>query len=258
MKRLLLLLVLPLAIIANAFSQKYADYQDVVYLKNGSIIRGIVIEQIPLQSLKIEAVGGSVFVFSFDEIEKITKEQKNLPEPEAKPERKENVTNVTPNTGLKKGYRGIVEMGPALPLGITMTIINGYQFNPHLSLGLGTGLNFYIEEERISMPLFADLRVSFLDKRVSPYIAMNLGYSFDLTNDFEPSGLLFLPMGGVRFKFSEKMSMNIGLGFGIQGYRYDTYDYGYDYDYYYGGTQQPNGRKTGYDVLFNFRVGFAF
>jgi len=55
MKKLLLLLVLPFLFTANAFSQKYAEYQDVVYLKNGSIIRGIIIEQIPSQSLKIRS-----------------------------------------------------------------------------------------------------------------------------------------------------------------------------------------------------------
>ena len=51
------------------------NYQDVVYLKNGSIIRGIIIEQIPNQSLKIETKDRNVFVFKFDEIEKLTKEK---------------------------------------------------------------------------------------------------------------------------------------------------------------------------------------
>jgi TM2 domain-containing membrane protein YozV len=51
------------------------DYQDVVYLKDGSIIRGMIIEQIPYKTLKIETVDGSVFVCAFDDIEKITKEQ---------------------------------------------------------------------------------------------------------------------------------------------------------------------------------------
>ena len=40
------------------------NYQDVVYLRNGSIIRGVIIEQIPNESLKIQTPGGSVFVFT--------------------------------------------------------------------------------------------------------------------------------------------------------------------------------------------------
>lgn len=56
-----------------AYSQN--NYQDVVHLKNGSIIRGIIIEQIPNESLKIETADRNVFVLNIDEVEKIAKEQ---------------------------------------------------------------------------------------------------------------------------------------------------------------------------------------
>jgi hypothetical protein len=48
--------------------------QDVVYLKNGSIIRGMIIELIPNKSIKIKMVDNSLFVFQMDEIERMTKE----------------------------------------------------------------------------------------------------------------------------------------------------------------------------------------
>jgi hypothetical protein len=38
------------------------NYEDVVYLKNGSIIHGIIIEQIPNESLKIKS-GQNIFVY---------------------------------------------------------------------------------------------------------------------------------------------------------------------------------------------------
>ncbi len=47
---------------------------DVVYLKNGSIIRGIIIEQIPNVSVKLKTRDGNIFVFKTDEIEKLTRE----------------------------------------------------------------------------------------------------------------------------------------------------------------------------------------
>ncbi|MDB5228662.1 MAG: hypothetical protein JWN78_2855 [Bacteroidota bacterium] len=56
----------------SAYSQK--NLEEVVYLKNGSIIRGTIIEQIPNETLKIQTRDGSVFVYKFDEIIKITKE----------------------------------------------------------------------------------------------------------------------------------------------------------------------------------------
>lgn len=52
-----------------------SNYQEVVYLKNGSIIRGVIIEQVPNKSIKIETPDRSVFVYQMDEIDKITKEK---------------------------------------------------------------------------------------------------------------------------------------------------------------------------------------
>jgi len=52
------------------------ELQDVVYLKNGSIIRGLIIEQVPNVSIKIQTSDGSVFFYKMEEIEKITKEPK--------------------------------------------------------------------------------------------------------------------------------------------------------------------------------------
>lgn len=48
---------------------------DVVYLKNGSIIRGIITEVHPNVQIKIKTQDGSIFVFQMDEIEKMTKEE---------------------------------------------------------------------------------------------------------------------------------------------------------------------------------------
>ena len=50
------------------------NYEDVVYLKNGSIIHGIIIEQIPNESLKIKS-GQNIFVYKISEVQKITKEE---------------------------------------------------------------------------------------------------------------------------------------------------------------------------------------
>ena len=49
-------------------------YEDVVYLRDGSILRGVIIEQIPDESLKIQIEGGSVMVCRMSNVQKITKE----------------------------------------------------------------------------------------------------------------------------------------------------------------------------------------
>jgi len=52
-----------------------AQTTDTVYLKNGSVIRGSVIESIPNETIKIKTKDGSVFVYNQSEVEKITKEE---------------------------------------------------------------------------------------------------------------------------------------------------------------------------------------
>lgn len=53
------------------------EYVDVVYLKNGASIRGMIIEQIPNKQIKIRTADGSIFVYKMEEVEKITKEENN-------------------------------------------------------------------------------------------------------------------------------------------------------------------------------------
>ncbi len=52
------------------------QYEDVVYLNSGGIVRGTIIEQIPNESIKIQTRDRNVFVFKIDEITKFTKELK--------------------------------------------------------------------------------------------------------------------------------------------------------------------------------------
>lgn len=47
---------------------------DVIYLKDGSTVKGIIMEQIPNNYVKIQISDGSIAVYKFDEILKIVKE----------------------------------------------------------------------------------------------------------------------------------------------------------------------------------------
>ena len=59
MKRVTLLFMLLLSV-TSMTAQRTSE---TVYLKNGSVIRGEVIEQVPGQSLKIQTKDGSIFVY---------------------------------------------------------------------------------------------------------------------------------------------------------------------------------------------------
>ena len=218
MKKLTLIILL-LTAATLAFSQN--NYEDVVYLKNGSIFHGIIIELVPGESMKIETFGGNVFAFKMDEIEKYTKE------PVGK--HKTGVAKKRSGSGLTKGYVGMVNLGYGFGVGyfgvgrIELDIINGYQFNPYFSIGLGTGLRIYPEIEEILIPLYADFRVTFMDHKVSPYFSAGLGYSFSVTDSYNNGGFLFNPTLGVSFKVSEKSSMYAGIGYELQVMSLEVY-----------------------------------
>lgn len=72
MKSAILALAFVCVLAQAAFAQQQT--QDVVYLKNGSIVRGQIIEQVPNVSLKIQTKDGSLFVYKMEEVERIARE----------------------------------------------------------------------------------------------------------------------------------------------------------------------------------------
>jgi hypothetical protein len=51
-----------------------SNYEDVVYLKSGSVVRGVIIEQIPNETIKIQTADRNIFVYNMGDVIKITKE----------------------------------------------------------------------------------------------------------------------------------------------------------------------------------------
>ncbi len=48
---------------------------DVIYLKNGTVIKGVIIEQQPTKQIKIQTNDGNINIYKVEEIEKIIREQ---------------------------------------------------------------------------------------------------------------------------------------------------------------------------------------
>ncbi len=239
MKRTIAYFILLFLLCSAVYSQ--SSYIDVVYLKNGSIIKGVILEQVPGKNLKLETTDKSIFVFDMAEVEKITRE---LPEKLAK---RQNLN------GLTKGYKPIVEIGLMAndngPLH-KIDFINAYQFNPYLSLGVGTGLRAYLVDfDDIYMPLFADLRVNFKDTRVSPYFSLGAGYSFNATDDFRGQGAMVQPTIGVRLN-TGKVAFNWGLGYNMM----ETKDWYYVHDYNSSIYRKRN--HTEHSLTLNFGITF--
>jgi hypothetical protein len=234
------LLLLLFALIATA-SLAQGDYQDVVYLKNGSVIRGIIIEQIPNKSIKIETYDSNIFVYKMDEIEKMTKEPYI------------GITNLSKNESSQQGYMGIVELayegGTEYGLDrVKIDIINGFQVNPYISIGLGCGIRDYTNTDIALVPVFGNWKVNFTNNKITPYLSLGIGYSFDATHNFKGVGFMLNSTIGVSFKISDKTALLVGLGCEMQ-----ILNFYYDEDmdaYFYSGYRNSS--------VMSLNVGISF
>lgn len=219
MKKLILLFALLLCSTISVFAQ---NYQEVVYLKNGSIIRGVIIEQIPNVSLKIQTPDNSLFVCQMSEVEKITKEVQG--------ERRSNRARCSSlqlnnNSGIaSRGYKGFVETGYSLGTGdcsvnrFEISTSHGYQFNPYLFLGAGLGISYYDESNLTAIPVFVDFRTNFIKNKITPIAGIKFGYSSGDLEGFY--GCIDL---GVRFGMSGKKAMTVKLGYTSQNLEVERY-----------------------------------
>lgn len=239
MKKMYYLITLTIVMVLSSISLFAQNMDDVLYLKNGSVIRGIIIEQVPNESLKIQTYDGNIFVYKMEEVLKITKESPIV-------QRKIG--------GAKKGdfnkpdgYFGLLEIGYATPTRLGVTVINGYRIVPQFAIGVGIGLQGYIGYGEMTIPLFVHLRSDFLNRAVSPFIAFNIGYNISVLGGYY-GGLMMEPTLGVSFNVgaSKKNRMTVGLGAAFD--KISWYDRSYlDGEYY-----------SALTVGFNLKVGFSF
>lgn len=248
-RRLFYVICLLSACVASASAE---ELQEVVYLKNGSVIRGTIVEQVPNQSLKIKTTDGNIFVFKIDEVEKITKEPVYQPKSN-RSNYSYGVTDSTPvesvqsrqypvyqEYGWEKAprYRGFAGESTIFGVGdysysrIMFLTSHGVQITPEIYAGIGTGItawfdvyDYWGEETYASIPLFVNVRGeihNLIRRNFSPYIDLKLGYNF-----VNVTGVFFAPEVGMHFYFGhKKFGIGCGIGYHLQQAKITEYGYG--------------------------------
>ena len=189
------MLALPFA----AFAQQ--GLEDVIYLKDGSIYRGIIIETVPNQSYKIRSRDGNVFAVTVDEIEKLTKESR----------RYENWDGWNPWRGgmwnwkndslslepRRKGYFNELQVLVENVQG-GVRFVNGYKFNRFAYLGIGIGF------DRVFSNPFNE-RINGLDKK-------------ELAGVYLPLYLFHAGDGPTRGRFTPFYALEAGYAMAFRGF----------------------------------------
>jgi hypothetical protein len=252
-RNIIVLTTIILLFTTHVFSQTNFN-TEVVYLKNGGVIRGIIIEQIPNEKLKIQTKDGNVFVFLYSEIEKITKEV----DPSLSESYKKSKPNPTTIDGYKSsGYFNATEIvfgfgvGDVKPVKgngysnyqnenstIGFRTSHGYQFNPHFALGMGIGLEI---GDRSALPIFFDLRFPFSHRKVNPTFNLALGL-------IGVESYFVNPSFGLKIFLNTRTAMNFNVGVNSQFLQTSPYNGYYSYN-------------SNYLYLYNnlyFALGFSF
>lgn len=214
MKKAILLFVA--AVFALTVTEKAAA-KDVVYLNNGNVVSGKIIETKTSGDIVIETEHGTL---TYTKLEFYKIEQGT--EPKVKKQRRyvafedrtkrayffaaELSGGSTIFPSRQTGFRGLIDK-PIQP--VQFSVVNGIRFSEFFQLGVGVGVRYYIGNRRSgarlpdcpwAFPLYADLRGNFIShqgRNLVPYWSLDAGYTFSDDN-FYFSPTIGISIGGKR------------------------------------------------------------
>ena len=137
----------------------------------------------------------------------------------------------------KNCYRGYVDAGYSIGVGdydfgrFEINTSHGYQFNPYLFLGAGTGLHFMssyetkgmdipldLRDSKVDIPVFAHARCNFLKKKFTPFVDLKGGTY--VTNH---GGLYANASAGFRLAINEKQAVSLAVGYATEKLEFETF-----------------------------------
>jgi hypothetical protein len=216
----------------KASAQMHPHFHEIIYLKNGTVVKGIILEHLSDKSIKVKTEEKGEVIYKEDEVDHIVKEFYDI---------------------RRKGYFNLTEITVGIgktDASIGISTVNGFIIKPHISLGIGAAYDYYMTTGSM-VPIFADLRIAFHDRRFTPFIYGDAGYSFGVTsnNDDQLKGGLYSNPGiGLKSYISKKSALLISIGARVQGLQYQITD----------PTSMTNTQVNNYYTMFVLRAGIRF
>lgn len=224
----IILFALALLLSLSLFGQ--GRKRDVVYLKNGSILRGTIVLQDLGKLIQLRTTDYSLWVFKQDQIDSITR----LPSPRVAS--KTGYFNLT-EIGILTGNHTNVSKAP-----FTLLNVSGWNFKSGFATGVGLGIEFSNETY---FPVVADIRYYLREKRPLPFVSLQAGfsiplgasqeqtrnaiYAYRLSSNFYPVtnqtvkslvGFQINPTVGIQIPIQENLALTFGAGYRWMRHRY--------------------------------------
>lgn len=203
---------------AEAWAQPKTLEEDVVYLRNGSILRGKITEQIPGESVTIVTFDGSEFQLNTSEVDKIVREPSQYTRIKVRYNGDVVPIVYDASRGFYKGY----SIGLAVNESngsFTVQTRGGYKWRHWLHTGLVSGLDPY--NAGLIIPVAAEVRGDLFQKAVTPFYFVQGGYGITATQSLSHrvynGGGLFHAGVGLTFKTRTSVDYQLSVGYKWQG-----------------------------------------
>jgi len=234
-----------IVLIFNIFNLTAQKSKNVLYLKNGSIIYGNLIEIVSDQ-YKIKTADGSIFIFPSAEVEKLTLESKQFNG------RKEEGFGFTFEAGVLLGSQETEYTAP-----FSFNILGGYVLDTKNIVSAGSGVEFF---GKPFVPLFMEYKRLLTANRAAPFLFMRGGWLMHLgSSDSETSD------GNYNYDpYNYKGGLSLAIGTGISWVKedYETYlSFGYRYAHTSYQKNEYSQTVSTYDNNMNrleMKFGFKF
>ena len=215
MKKVVFVFIFFFAAIFTGIAQ---EYQEVVYLKNGSIIRGFIIEIIPDEYLDIRTTNGRIRSIEMYDIDRIVKERVRT-ESRTQNERRENISSYNNNVRVPQNNARAPQNNARAPQ-------NEYRYSENNNR-YSQNYNQYDSRNRTNNNNFYD------DRYYTPQNSVHFGVKAGLNlADIEASDTKYKAgiHGGIfgEFKFNN-FALQPELLFSMQGAKIKEVDAGIDY-----------------------------
>lgn len=251
MKYILLGICLVFIFATQAYCQH--EYADVIYLKNGKVVKG-KIKKIENQIVEFETLNHTTLSLGIKEIEHI---------------RNERITDVKnpQNAELHKGFVRFVELAHTVGTGNIMTRFGGlrntmqgqeisfsysYAVLPSFYAGLGTG---YSKQGNLQLiPVFLDLRTDFANGKWRPFFNLRTGHSFGWAENRQGTnnaGFMIQGNLGIRLMLDRVKSAYFSIGLKSQQIQVNYFLIRNN------GSPVPFSERLGHQFI-TFHGGFSF
>lgn len=216
-----LLLTLLLLTAAAGFAQNEQGAEDVLYLRNGTVLRGHLLQYVQGGQIVFQLKTGDRLVFTDKHVRRLVQGG----------EQPAGVREPRPYSFREKGFYATLQGGMAVGRSFTsqqsgawnVSLTAGHLLRRTLGFGVGVGADAYFPDNgEIVYPVFAEVRGYLLKERSTPYYALRSGYGFAFKEENQAGivdaegGLYLNPAIGARWGASGGLKFTTEVGFQYQ------------------------------------------